>query len=38
MEPESVVGIANGCEFDDRWVGFRVPVGSRIFFSSRRPD
>jgi hypothetical protein len=30
-------GIATGYELDDREVGVRVPVGSRIF-SSRRPD
>jgi hypothetical protein len=35
---DSVVGIATGCGLDDRWVRFRVPVGSRIFSSPRRPD
>jgi hypothetical protein len=35
---DSVVGIATGSELDDRWVGVRVPVGSRIFSSPRRPD
>jgi hypothetical protein len=34
---ESVVGIATGYGLDDRVVGVRVPVGSRIF-SSRRPN
>jgi hypothetical protein len=37
-EPGSVVGIATGYGLDDRGVGVRVPVGSRIFSSSRRPD
>jgi hypothetical protein len=35
---DSAVGIATGYGLDDIAVGFRVPVGSRIFFSSRRPD
>jgi hypothetical protein len=35
---ESVVGIAIGYGLDDRGVGVRVPVGSRIFSSPRRPD
>jgi hypothetical protein len=35
---DSVVGIETGDGLDDRGVGVRVPVGSRIFFSSRRPD
>jgi hypothetical protein len=35
---ESVVGIATGYGLDDRGVGVRVPVFSRIFSSSRRPD
>jgi hypothetical protein len=35
---DSVVGMATGCGLDDRGVGVRVPVGSRIFFSPRRPD
>jgi hypothetical protein len=34
----SVVGIATGYGLDDRGVGFRVPVVSRMFSSSRRPD
>jgi hypothetical protein len=34
----SVVAIATGYGLDDRGAGFRVPVGSRIFFSPRRPD
>jgi hypothetical protein len=32
------VGIATGYGLDDRGVGVRVPVESRIFFSPRRPD
>jgi hypothetical protein len=35
---DSAVGIATGCGLDDGWVGVRVPVGSRIFYSPRRPD
>jgi hypothetical protein len=35
---DSVVGIATGYVLDDRGVGVRVPVGSRIFSSPRRPD
>jgi hypothetical protein len=35
---DSVVGIANGYGLDDRGIGVRVPVGSRIFSSPRRPD
>jgi glutamine synthetase len=34
---DSVVGIAIAYGLDDRGVGVRVPVGSRIF-SSRRPN
>jgi hypothetical protein len=34
---DSAVGIATGYGLDDRWVGVRVPVGSRIFSSPRRP-
>jgi hypothetical protein len=34
----SVAGIATGYGLDDREVGVRVPVGSRIFFSPNRPD
>jgi hypothetical protein len=32
-----VVGIATGYGLDDRGVGVRVPVGSRIFSTSSRP-
>jgi hypothetical protein len=35
---DSVGGIAAGYGLDDRRVGVRVPVGSRIFSSPRRPD
>jgi hypothetical protein len=35
---DSSVGIATGYELDDREVGFRVPVGVRIFTSPHRPD
>jgi hypothetical protein len=35
---DSVVGIATNYELNDRGVGVRVPVESRIFFSTRRPD
>jgi hypothetical protein len=35
---DSVVGIATGYGLDDRGVGVRVPVGSRIFSSPRRSD
>jgi hypothetical protein len=35
---ENVVGIATGYGLDDRGVGVRVPVGSKIFSSPRRPD
>jgi hypothetical protein len=35
---DSVVGIATGYGPDDRGVGVRVPVGSRILSSPRRPD
>jgi hypothetical protein len=34
----SAVGIATGYELDDRGVGVRVLVGSRIFSSLRGPD
>jgi hypothetical protein len=34
---DSVVGIATGYELDDRGVAVRVPVVSRIFFTSSRP-
>jgi hypothetical protein len=33
----SVVGVATGYGLDDRGVGVRVPVGSRIFSTSSRP-
>jgi hypothetical protein len=35
---DSVVGIATSYWLDDRGVVVRVPVGSRIFSSQRRPD
>jgi hypothetical protein len=35
---DSTVGIATGYGLDDRGLGVRVPVGSRIFSSPRRPD
>jgi hypothetical protein len=35
---DSSVGIATGYGLDDREVGLRVPVGSRIFSSPRPPD
>jgi hypothetical protein len=35
---DSVVGIATSYGLDDREVGVRVPVGSRIFSSPNRPD
>jgi hypothetical protein len=34
---DSVVGIATTYGLDDREVGIRIPVGSRIFSSPRRP-
>jgi hypothetical protein len=34
----SAVGIETGYGVDDQGVGVRVPVGSRIFSSPRRPD
>jgi hypothetical protein len=34
---DSVVGIATGYGLDDRGVGYRVPVESRIFSASSRP-
>jgi hypothetical protein len=34
----SLVGIATGYRLDDERVGVRVPVGSRIFSSPRRPN
>jgi hypothetical protein len=38
MSRDSVVGIATAYWLDDRGVGVRVPVGSSIFSSPRRPD
>jgi hypothetical protein len=35
---DSAVGTATGYGLDDRGVGVRVPVGSRIFSSLRSPD
>jgi hypothetical protein len=35
---DSAVGIATGYGLDDGGIGVRVPVGSRIFSSPRRPD
>jgi hypothetical protein len=35
---DSAVGRTTGYGLDDRGVGVRVPVGSRIFSSPRRPD
>jgi hypothetical protein len=35
---DSAVGIATGCGLEDREDGVRIPVGSRIFSSPRRPD
>jgi hypothetical protein len=35
---DSSVGIATGCRLDGQEVGVRVPVGSRIFSSPRRPN
>jgi hypothetical protein len=35
---DSEVGIATGYRLDNRGVGVRVPVESRIFSSPRRPD
>jgi hypothetical protein len=35
---DRVVGIATGYGLDDQRVGFRVPVGARIFTSPCRPD
>jgi hypothetical protein len=37
LRRNSVVGIATGYGLDDRGVGVRVPIGSRIFSSPRRP-
>jgi hypothetical protein len=38
LSRDSVVGIATAYGLDDRGVGVRIPVGARIFSSSRRPD
>jgi hypothetical protein len=38
MSRESVVGIATGYGEDDGGIRVRVPVGSKIFSSSRRLD
>jgi hypothetical protein len=38
LNRHSVVDIATGYELDDRGVGVRVPVGSRIFSSLCLPD
>jgi hypothetical protein len=35
---DSAVGIETGHGLDDRGIGFRVPVGSKILSSPRRPD
>jgi hypothetical protein len=35
---DSAVGRATGYGLDDRGVGVRVPLGSRIFSLPRRPD
>jgi hypothetical protein len=35
---DSIVGTATGYGLDDRGVGVRVPLGSRIFSYPRRPD
>jgi hypothetical protein len=35
---DSAIDIATGYELDDRGVGVRVPVGSRIFSFQCRPD
>jgi hypothetical protein len=37
MSRDSVVGITTGYGLDDRGVGVRVSVGSRIFSTSSRP-
>jgi hypothetical protein len=38
MNWDSSVGTVTGYGLDDRGVGVRVPVGSRIVSSPRRPD
>jgi hypothetical protein len=35
---DNTIGIKPGYGLDDRGVEFRVPVGSRVFLSPRRPD
>jgi hypothetical protein len=35
---DSVVGIATTYGLDERAIGVRVPVGSRIFYFPNRPD
>jgi hypothetical protein len=35
---DSVVSIATAYGLEDRGIGVRVPVGSRILYSPRRPD
>jgi hypothetical protein len=35
---DRVVSIATGYGLDDEGLGVRVPIGSRIFSSPRRPD
>jgi hypothetical protein len=35
---DSFVGVATGYGLDDRGVGVRVPMRSRIFCTQRRPD
>jgi hypothetical protein len=37
MSRDSLVGIATSYGLDDRGIGIRVPVGSRIFFPPRCP-
>jgi hypothetical protein len=38
LSRDSVVSIATGYELDDRGIGVRVPVRSRIFSSANRPE
>jgi hypothetical protein len=38
LSRDSAVSIATGYWLDDREVGARVPVGTRIFASPYRPD
>jgi hypothetical protein len=38
MSKDSVVCISTSYGLDDRGVGVRVPVGSRIFSSPNRPE